>query len=550
MSVWDTMADIGVGVGTGGVGLLVKKGIQGKGPLSDLAGNPTSHTDAYVVDNNDYNYGGSVGGADEAAGNYRRIAAGTMGTAGDLQNQAQGLQANQGADRNAQIDALELQRQAALGNAPSRAELLARAQGDRAMSAQTSAAASARTPAGIAMAQQQAAANMARQQTDIANNTAGMRADEMANARGAFGGQANALRGSDQANQALLQQGALGYHGATQGYLQGERDVRQQQLQGSMDRSKTQANIAMGVQAANNAAAEKGKENQTKMAMEGAKAAGQIVAGASDERVKNFLPSMQSSVGGKDFLGSFGGGSGGGAVGGSAGGTMQDIGGAIKSVGPMMPGSDAQMGGNPQFLNTAIPAILGMLSDERTKTYDGGIPKVERDAAEKAFTQVADPSRAPTGSGVVGLGTMARLDALRHGVDPDAGYTGAVPPPDPALAKGMEEHLQATRPSAYTYKDGYGTPGVHIGPPSAQQMAKNPVGATMIQKDKSGTLAIDMPRAVKTTMSATAYVNDKVKSQQQQIDALEAMIRSRNEGYAKSDPATAGALARVRGEGQ
>ena len=142
---------------------------------------------------------------------------------------------------------------------------------------------------------------------------------------------------------------------------------------------------------------------------------------------------------------------------------------------------------------------------------------------------------------------MARLDALRHGVDPDAGYTGAVPPPDPALAKGMEEHLQATRPAAYTYKEGYGTPGVHVGPPSAQQMAKNPVGATMVAKDKRGTLAIDPAKAIKTTMGATAYVNDKVKTQQQQIDALEAMIQSRNAGYAKSEPATAGALSRVRG---
>lgn len=536
MGVWDIVGDIGLGVATGGIGPLVKHGLDGEGPLSALSGKGAT-VDPYKVDDAAYEYGGRAGVADADAAAYRQQTENAINQGSDLQRQAQGLQGNQGSDRNAQVDAMYLQQQAAYGNAPSRAELLARAQGDRAMSAQTAAAASARTPAGIAMAQQQAAGNMARAQTDITNNTSALRADEMANARQAYAGQTNALRGSDQANQALLQQGALGYQQGAQGWAGQEGRVRAQQQAGSIGRDQAKQEGYDKAQGYNVAAQEKASDRKQAMVMGAANAAASVVGLPSDERVKNFAPGMQSSDGVKNL------------VGGSAGGTMGDMGSLMQSFGPMLPGQfnmGGSGGGSPQILSTAIPAVLGMLSDDTKKNY-GSIPKVEQDAAEKAYSQVADPSRAPTGSGVVGLGTMARLDALRHGVDPDAGYTGAVPPPDPALAKGMEEHLQATRPAAYTYKDGYGTPGVHVGPPSAQQMAKNPVGATMIQKDKSGTLAIDLPRAVKTTMGATAYVNDKVKSQQQQIDALEAMIQSRNAGYAKSDPATAGALARVRG---
>lgn len=533
MGFWDTMGDIGLGVATGGLGTVVKMGLDGEGPMSGLSGKPTSHADPYAVNGNDYEYGGYAGDADAAAARYQAQQDNALAQSGDLQRQAQGLQGNQGSDRNAQVDAMYLQQQAAYGAAPSRAELLARAQGDRAMSAQTAAAASARTPAGIAMAQQQAAGNMARAQTDITNNTSALRADEMANARQAYAGQTNALRGSDQANQALLQQGALGYQQGAQGWATQEGNVRGQQLQGSIARDQAKQGAYNTAQGYNVAAQDKAADRK-QASTTGLLSAGASVAGmASDQGVKNYLPGMQSSGGVKNL------------VGGDAGGTMSDIGGTLQQFGPIMPGT-YNMGNSPQILSTAIPGLMSMLSDERTKNLST-IPKVEQDAAEKAYSQVADPSRAPTGSGVVGLGTMARLDALRHGVDPDAGYTGAVPPPDPALAKGMEEHLQATRPAAYTYKEGYGTPGVHVGPPSAQQMAKNPVGATMVAKDKRGTLAIDPAKAIKTTMGATAYVNDKVKTQQQQIDALEAMIQSRNAGYAKSEPATAGALSRVRG---
>ena len=91
---------------------------------------------------------------------------------------------------------------------------------------------------------------------------------------------------------------------------------------------------------------------------------------------------------------------------------------------------------------------------------------------------------------------------------------------DRAGVNGMEAYLHATRPSVYQYKPEFqgvpGTqPGPQVGPASAQQMARTPVGATMIEEDpETGLLGINKDKALKTTMSAAAYLNDK-------IDALE-----------------------------
>ena len=80
----------------------------------------------------------------------------------------------------------------------------------------------------------------------------------------------------------------------------------------------------------------------------------------------------------------------------------------------------------------------------------------------------------------------------------------------------MESYLASTAPAAYRYKPEYqghpgSAPGVNIGPASAQAIRANPVGATMIEEDPdTGMLGINKDKALKTTMSATSYVNRKV----------------------------------------
>lgn len=108
-----------------------------------------------------------------------------------------------GQSRESQASALSLQQQAAMGNAPSRAELLSRHQMDQAASGQQSLAAGARGPAALAMAQQQAAGNTARSMSDISANTSAMRADEMARARDAYMAGASGMRGQDMSAQQM-----------------------------------------------------------------------------------------------------------------------------------------------------------------------------------------------------------------------------------------------------------------------------------------------------------------------------------------------------------
>lgn len=122
---------------------------------------------------------------------------------------------NQGVDqsRGEQGSALGLLRGAAEGTAPSRAEMFGRQQMDQAASGQQSLAASARGPAALAMAQQQAAGNTARAQTDITNSSMQMRADEMARARDLYMGGASAMRGQDQARVDAASNRQLGMMG-------------------------------------------------------------------------------------------------------------------------------------------------------------------------------------------------------------------------------------------------------------------------------------------------------------------------------------------------
>lgn len=153
------------------------------------------------------------GGSYASAGNnYAQNNAEVAGTGYYQYNQ------DTNASRVEQGSSLGLLRDAAMGNAPSRAELLSKRQMDQAASAQGSLAASARGPAALAMAQQQAAGNTARSMTDISANTSAMRADEMARARDPYYQGAAGMRGQDQARVNDASQRQLGMMGEGRGW--------------------------------------------------------------------------------------------------------------------------------------------------------------------------------------------------------------------------------------------------------------------------------------------------------------------------------------------
>lgn len=177
--------------------------------------------------------GSQVGGDGDAAYDGMQYAR-------DRANSAERDRYNYNQDTNTsraeQGNSLGLLRDAAMGNAPSRAELLSRHQMDHAASGQNSLAASARGPAALAMAQQQAAGNTARSMTDISANTSAMRADEMARARDSYMSGAAGMRGQDQARVNDASNRQLGMMGEGRGW-------------GALDQQGRQADARLGLDA-------------------------------------------------------------------------------------------------------------------------------------------------------------------------------------------------------------------------------------------------------------------------------------------------------------
>lgn len=177
----------------------------------------------FSVDPNAYQYGGSPGGADEAANRYRNQAEGAQGRQGvradfgnALGNRQNALEAREG-----QRTAAELMMARAQGRVPSIARMAADRQMGQAVSAQQAAAASARGPAGLALAQRNAAGNIAGAQSAIANqgqlNEMQERLAAEQAALGAYGG----IRGQDYTGQGL---------DAQQAQAQAQLDAQQRAL--------------------------------------------------------------------------------------------------------------------------------------------------------------------------------------------------------------------------------------------------------------------------------------------------------------------------------
>ncbi len=165
----------------------------------------------------DFQFGGNAGAAARQSSKYE-------GKGQDWMDQkAPGVDYGLGdQSRTSQRDALGLMQGAANGTAPSQAAILMRQGNDQAMANQQSLAAGARGPAALALAQQQAAGNVSAMSTTNQNNMGALRAQEMAQARGAYGNMATGMRGQDDSRsqygsdlemrqRALAQQGQMGY---------------------------------------------------------------------------------------------------------------------------------------------------------------------------------------------------------------------------------------------------------------------------------------------------------------------------------------------------
>lgn len=185
--------------------------------------------------------------------------------------------------RAAQMNALGLQEQAALGQAPSAAEAQLQQGLDRGISAQQSMAAS--NVGNPALAQRNAM--IAGNQMALQNNAqaAQLRAQEMAQARQAFANQAGAIRQADAAGASLgAQTGLSGYRqrlGAEE--LANQELLRQQQL--DQQAQIANQNKDLGIATANIGVREANQQRRSKFVSDLMGAAGSAVA-LSDERAK------------------------------------------------------------------------------------------------------------------------------------------------------------------------------------------------------------------------------------------------------------------------
>lgn len=229
--IGDFVTDVGRGalaLGTGGASELVIAGAnaipkaRGGGPEDDMGEKPLDPK---------FEWGGKTGQADADFNRYQALGPAHMTAPLIDYSGSAGYMGQGDLSRNQQVNALDLQRQAALGLAPSRAEILMRQGNDQAMSGQASMAAGARGPAAMALAQQQAMGNASAMQTSNQANMGALRAQEMADARGAYMGGASSMRGQDlsyaqQMAQQSQAQAQMGYNYRNMG-LENQRAYEQ-----------------------------------------------------------------------------------------------------------------------------------------------------------------------------------------------------------------------------------------------------------------------------------------------------------------------------------
>ena len=465
--------------------------------------------DAY---NGHFQYGGYAGGANNASmyyGDQARQAQQRKGEQIDY-SRAQGLagQAQQNAGMQGQVAQQMWAR--AQGLTPSIAGMRADQDMRGLMAAQSSAAAGARGPAAMALAQQGAAANTAQGMSQISNMAQVNSAQERQAAEQAAFGAFSGMRGQDFQGQGLEQdaaqkQAAINAQQRAQndqfslGLYGNEVDINKAQLgaQGN------QIAIESGAQQAqlNRDQAQSNHDSDEKWKYIGA-GAGLIGAGAAVYGSGIFgngskpVPGQSGVAGGGD--GAY---SGDGNYYGSEGNGIQGDGSWTDDQGVWHP-SDV----------TAKQNIAPL----QAKAWDEG-----RQAAIADLQKLAGKN----GGELKAYGDNPMAQAVRQmkGDAWDEGHRGG----DPVTA----QFAQGLAPSSYDYKPGIegATPGRKVGP-MAQNMASNPITGTAIRQDpRSGLLGIDGKDGLKVALAAGGHLAQKQQETDAKLAALAAMMKQQQD---------------------
>lgn len=470
-----------------------------------------------------FQYGGWAGGSHEAAVRYAGKAAQAQFRPGETidyshadQMRGLGLQSREG-----QSGIAGLMDARARGLVPSIAQMQADRQMGMAAAEQSSAAASARGPAGLALAQQGAAANTAAMQSNISNqaqiNAATERLQAEQAAFGAYGGMRQGdLAGQSLDSQQAVEQARIRAAQRAQndqydlGMTSNEIGVQKAQL----DAQGRRVEIETGVRtaAANRAesarqAGEAGSRADTGMWLG---AIGTGVGIAAPLLLNKFLGGGPSA----DPSASFSGGinnPGANGMPGQGHGGYDGTGAPVTSGGGGFdPDSDVRVKKN----------IRGMTSDISDSEW-GGMAGLQRggDPQAAAYEQ----------------GKMAAIAELKRNADKSPEELRAMGGDQTAMTlrklqgEGMADGDPGTAqladglsPSFYKYRDGRGTPGQKFGP-MANNMAENPATATAVRSEPgSGLLGIDSKDGLKVALGGVGHLAQKQQATDAQVARLQA----------------------------
>ena len=208
--------------------------------------------DRHKVDDNAYNYGGRPNGAADAAAAAERTSNDYNAQARYATDQAYADRGNAAGARAEQGNAMALMKARASGAVPSAAQLQGQRDMEAARAAQSSAAAGARGPAALALAQQNAAANTAATQQGISGQSQINAMNERERAESAYMGAATGMRQQDYAGAQQAAGMSGQFQNTAQGYAGLQNNINQSQLNAGMNREaqkSANANAVMGIKA-------------------------------------------------------------------------------------------------------------------------------------------------------------------------------------------------------------------------------------------------------------------------------------------------------------
>ncbi len=518
-------------------------------------------TDAY--DANRFEYGGRPGGADADANRYAGLGANAQNrNAFQTQYRNADLYANMGNEaRFGQNRLAGMFEQRANGQLPSFAQMQADRQMRQATAAQSSAGASARGAAGLALAQQNAANNTATLQSGISNtaqmNEINERLGYANTALGAYTGmrsgdaQAQAQAAQQAQFQAQLEQQQREMNDRYQLGMTGfETGVRRDALNAGMTQQHIMANslgqsqgINVGVNQANAATG-----------------------------MQHFQAGLGAAMGGAQgaMTAGLGGGGGGGGVGapGAAGGITGPISGApLQNTrargGPVRPGEAYLVGEEgpelvvPRQYGHVIPAeqTRSIISDDRAKLHaayiQGQVDAHGTDQGEHEGLADSSLSRAAMGAA---LGPMMLphtvYQALRGAYHADSAADAKdrrreapkkrepksfvredrpliierrmEPSTDPVTA----QLAAGLAPIQFEYKPGMGPPGQRTGV-RAQGLLSQPLTASAVVQRPDGMLGIDQGAGMTLGLAAAGHNARKIAEQDEKIALMYQNLQGR-----------------------